>query len=231
MLSWKPRASTRRPGRRKGRTRAFRPNRSPVALRSRSTASTARLAGEFGLGADGRVDSRQAQHLAEVILGDQPLAEQEAALMRVGAFTPRPDHGWGSGRRLRRRERQARAGRVVVPRAAHGRDWTPKRGWSEGAERVLRTRLPRTSGRMQTVCDIIRRDRAAEPVYGNGGSMAEKQPTNARCHSQAASRASHGERSSGTGPSGVRRRSQRPRRSAQRRSPSGGVRENPGTRS
>ena len=55
------------------------------------------MAGEFGLDADGRVDSRQAQHLAEVILGDQPLAEQEAALMRVGAFTPRPDHGWGIG--------------------------------------------------------------------------------------------------------------------------------------
>jgi hypothetical protein len=55
------------------------------------------MAGEFGLGADGKVDSRQAQHLAEVILGDQPLAEQEAALMRVGAFTPRPDHDWGVG--------------------------------------------------------------------------------------------------------------------------------------
>jgi hypothetical protein len=55
------------------------------------------MSGEFGLGAEGRVDSRQAQHLAEVILGDQPLAEREAALMRVGAFTPRPDHGWGIG--------------------------------------------------------------------------------------------------------------------------------------
>jgi len=55
------------------------------------------MAGEFNLGADGRVDSRQAQHLAEVILGDQTLAEQEAALMRLGAFTPRPDHEWGVG--------------------------------------------------------------------------------------------------------------------------------------
>jgi hypothetical protein len=55
------------------------------------------MAGEFNFGAGGRVDSRQAQHLAEVILGDQPLAEQEAALMRVGAFTPRPDHGYGIG--------------------------------------------------------------------------------------------------------------------------------------
>ena len=55
------------------------------------------MAGEFGLGANGRIDSRQAQHLAEVILGDQTLVEQEAALMRVGAFTPRPDHEWGIG--------------------------------------------------------------------------------------------------------------------------------------
>jgi hypothetical protein len=55
------------------------------------------LSGEFGLATDGRVDSRQAQHLAEVILGDQPLAEQEAALMRLGTFTPRPDHEWGVG--------------------------------------------------------------------------------------------------------------------------------------
>ncbi|MCC2628631.1 MAG: hypothetical protein K0S14_2281 [Thermomicrobiales bacterium] len=55
------------------------------------------MSGEFGLGANGRVDSRQAQHLAEVILGDQTLAEQEAALMRAGAFTPRPDHEWGVG--------------------------------------------------------------------------------------------------------------------------------------
>src|SRR3712207_858768 len=55
------------------------------------------LSGEFGLGADGQVESRRAQHLSEVILGDKPLAEQEAALMRVGAFTPRPDHGWGIG--------------------------------------------------------------------------------------------------------------------------------------
>jgi hypothetical protein len=55
------------------------------------------LAGEFALGPDGRVDSRQAQHLVEVILGDHPQAEQQAALMRLGAFTPRPDHDWGIG--------------------------------------------------------------------------------------------------------------------------------------
>ena len=55
------------------------------------------MAGEFRLDASGKVDSRQAQHLAEVILGGQPLAEQEAALMRVGVFTPRSDHDWGVG--------------------------------------------------------------------------------------------------------------------------------------
>ena len=55
------------------------------------------MAGEFGIDVDSRVGSRQAQHLAEVILGDQPLDVQQAALMRVGAFTPRPDHDWGVG--------------------------------------------------------------------------------------------------------------------------------------
>jgi|SRR3954470_23758469 len=55
------------------------------------------MAGEFGLGPSAQVTSRQAQHLAEVILGDQPLATREAALMLLGAFTPRSDHDWGVG--------------------------------------------------------------------------------------------------------------------------------------
>jgi hypothetical protein len=55
------------------------------------------MTGEFTLGPEEEVDSRQAQHLAEVILGDLPQAEREAALMRLGAFTPRPDHDWGIG--------------------------------------------------------------------------------------------------------------------------------------
>jgi hypothetical protein len=55
------------------------------------------LAGEYGLALHDRVDSRQAQHLAEVILGDRPLDERQAALMRLGAFTPRVDHDWGIG--------------------------------------------------------------------------------------------------------------------------------------
>lgn len=55
------------------------------------------FAGEFDLAPDDRVDSRQAQGLAEVILGDQPLDRQQAALMKLGAFTPRTDHDWGAG--------------------------------------------------------------------------------------------------------------------------------------
>lgn len=41
--------------------------------------------------------SRQAQNLAEVILGDQPQDKQQAALMQLGAFTPRTDQGYGKG--------------------------------------------------------------------------------------------------------------------------------------
>jgi hypothetical protein len=49
------------------------------------------FAGEFDLDESGQVDSRQAQHLSEMILGDKPMAEQEAALMQLGAYTPRRD--------------------------------------------------------------------------------------------------------------------------------------------
>ncbi len=55
------------------------------------------LQGEFQLGAGDRVDSKQAQQLAEVLLGDQPMDQQMAALMHLGAFTPRPDDAWGFG--------------------------------------------------------------------------------------------------------------------------------------
>src|SRR5699024_4989795 len=47
--------------------------------------------GEFGLGPDDLVDSRQARQLTEVIIGDRPQAERDGALMRLGAFTPRHD--------------------------------------------------------------------------------------------------------------------------------------------
>jgi hypothetical protein len=32
-----------------------------------------------------------------VLLADQPLDAREAALMRLGAYTPRPDHEFGFG--------------------------------------------------------------------------------------------------------------------------------------
>jgi hypothetical protein len=35
--------------------------------------------------------------LAEVLLPDEPLDRREAALMRLGAFTPRRDADWGLG--------------------------------------------------------------------------------------------------------------------------------------
>jgi len=53
--------------------------------------------GEFQLGADASVDSRQAQQLAEVIIGDEPQDRQQAALMKLGAFTPRTDEDYGRG--------------------------------------------------------------------------------------------------------------------------------------
>ena len=54
------------------------------------------MTGEFG-SAEIRVDSKQAQHLAEVLLGDLPQDRQLAALMTLGAYTPRPDHDIGLG--------------------------------------------------------------------------------------------------------------------------------------
>jgi hypothetical protein len=55
------------------------------------------MQGELGLGADARVESRQAQVLAEVLLGDQPLDRRQAALMQLGAYTPRADAERGIG--------------------------------------------------------------------------------------------------------------------------------------
>lgn len=49
------------------------------------------IKGEFGLGPDDQVTSQQAQQLAEIFLGDLPLDGQQAALMTLGAFTPRSD--------------------------------------------------------------------------------------------------------------------------------------------
>jgi len=56
----------------------------------------AAFTGEYGAGTE-RIDSRQAQDLSELILTDEPLDARQAALMKLGAFTPRPDHEWGAG--------------------------------------------------------------------------------------------------------------------------------------
>ncbi len=55
------------------------------------------LQGEFALGSEATVDSKDAQHLAEVLLGDQPQDIRQAALTQLGAHTPRTDHDWGFG--------------------------------------------------------------------------------------------------------------------------------------
>ena len=55
------------------------------------------MQGEFGLDAAAEVDSQQAQQLAEAILTDRSIDLRQAALMNLGAFTPRTDHDWGSG--------------------------------------------------------------------------------------------------------------------------------------
>ena len=55
------------------------------------------MKGELGLGPDDEVTSRQAQQLVEVLLTDRSVDLRQAALMNLGAFTPRTDHEWGFG--------------------------------------------------------------------------------------------------------------------------------------
>ena len=73
------------------------------------------MAGEFGMDAGGVVDSRQAQHLAEVLLGDLTQGERQAGLMRLGAFTPRTDDAWGLGDTAAGEESDRLAARADVP--------------------------------------------------------------------------------------------------------------------
>jgi hypothetical protein len=49
------------------------------------------MQGEFQLAPDALVDSHQARELAEVLLSDKPLDKWQAALMELGAYTPRFD--------------------------------------------------------------------------------------------------------------------------------------------
>ena len=57
------------------------------------------MRGEFGLGPEATIDDKQAQDLVEVLFGDLPFDQREAATMKLGAFTPRRDaeYGLGSG--------------------------------------------------------------------------------------------------------------------------------------
>jgi hypothetical protein len=73
------------------------------------------MAGEFGLSGGDVVDSKQAQHLAEVLLGDLALGEREAGLMRLGAFTPRSDDAWGLGDTAAGEESDRLAARADLP--------------------------------------------------------------------------------------------------------------------
>ncbi|HKG26069.1 MAG TPA: hypothetical protein VKB09_10505 [Thermomicrobiales bacterium] len=73
------------------------------------------VAGEFGSTTGTPVDSRQAQHLAEVLLADQPLDRRQAALMQLGAFTPRSDVEWGLGDGRPGEESDLLASRADVP--------------------------------------------------------------------------------------------------------------------
>lgn len=61
-----------------------------------SSRVTEAMTGEYG-SSDQPVDSRQAQQLAEVLLADLPQSERMAALVKLGAYTPRADHVEGLG--------------------------------------------------------------------------------------------------------------------------------------
>jgi hypothetical protein len=87
------------PGEDQGQGETYSASQIATAFEVAEERIVAALAGEFDLGADARVDSRQAQHLAEVVLGDLPLDRRQAALMALGAYTPRADHDTGLGER------------------------------------------------------------------------------------------------------------------------------------
>jgi hypothetical protein len=73
------------------------------------------MRGEFGLEANGAISSHQAQQLAEIVLAERPLGEREAALMRLGAYTPRSDVEWGLGDTYKGEESDRLASRADMP--------------------------------------------------------------------------------------------------------------------
>ena len=84
-------------GEAQGNARTFSREELAAAFGVAADRVAAAMQGEFGLGPDARVDSPQAQELAEALLVDEPLDVRQAALMTLGAFTPRSDHDWGVG--------------------------------------------------------------------------------------------------------------------------------------
>jgi len=73
------------------------------------------MRGEFGLEPNASINSYQAQQLAEVVLAERPIADRQAALMRLGAFTPRSDVEWGIGDTHRGEESDRLAGSANKP--------------------------------------------------------------------------------------------------------------------
>jgi hypothetical protein len=84
-------------GEAQGRAQTFSRDEMAAAFGIAADRVAAAMQGEFGLAADAVVDSQQAQALAEALLVDEPLDIRQAALMTLGAFTPRADHDWGVG--------------------------------------------------------------------------------------------------------------------------------------
>ncbi|MFL5758458.1 MAG: hypothetical protein ACJ789_01895 [Thermomicrobiales bacterium] len=73
------------------------------------------IRGEFGYEPNAIISSHQTQALAEVVLAERPIAEREAALMRLGAFTPRSDVEWGLGDTHSGEESDRLAGSATKP--------------------------------------------------------------------------------------------------------------------
>lgn len=84
-------------GEAQGQVRTFGLEELAAAFAVAADRVAAAMRGELGLSPGARVTSAQAQDLAEALLPEEPLDARQAALMTLGAFTPRPDHAWGVG--------------------------------------------------------------------------------------------------------------------------------------
>ncbi|MCA9879208.1 MAG: hypothetical protein KC442_15560 [Thermomicrobiales bacterium] len=84
-------------GEAQGRARTFGRDELAAAFAVPADRVAVAMRGELGLAAEARVTSAQVQNLVEALLPEEPLDVRQAALMALGAFTPRPDHVWGIG--------------------------------------------------------------------------------------------------------------------------------------